>query len=99
MLSAAYIACLTVCVAAFGGPVPVARIAVVYLTGSAIGSIFPTPGGVGAVETALIAGLTAAGVHYAAAINAVLLFRMLTFWLPVPAGWAALKVLERDGAL
>jgi len=78
---------------------PVASIAVVYLTGSAIGSIFPTPGGLGAVEAALTAGLTAAGVRGAAAASAVLLFRVLTFWLPVPAGWAALKVLERDGAL
>jgi glycosyltransferase 2 family protein len=99
LLSGAYIACLAVCVAAFGGTVPVASIAVVYLTGSALGSIFPTPGGLGAVEAALTAGLTAAGLHGAAAASAVLLFRVLTFWLPVPFGWAALKVLERDGAL
>jgi uncharacterized membrane protein YbhN (UPF0104 family) len=99
LLSGAYIACLASCVAAFGGAVPVATIAVVYLTGSAIGSIFPTPGGLGAVEAALTAGLTAAGVRGAAAASTVLLFRVLTFWLPVPAGWAALKMLERDGAL
>jgi glycosyltransferase 2 family protein len=29
----------------------------------------------------------------------VLLFRLLTFWLPVPAGWAALKYLERQQLL
>jgi uncharacterized membrane protein YbhN (UPF0104 family) len=99
LLSTAYILCLAACVAAFGRSVPVASIAVVYLTGSAIGSIMPTPGGLGAVEAALIAGLTAAGMPGAVAVSSVLLFRLLTFWLPVPFGWAALHFLEREQAL
>jgi len=99
LLSATYIGCLAACVAAFGQTVPIASIGVVYLTGSAIGSILPTPGGLGGVEAALTAGLTAAGVPGAAAVSAVLLFRLLTFWLPVPFGWAALHYLERQQAL
>jgi glycosyltransferase 2 family protein len=87
------------CVRAFGGSAPIASVAVVYLTGSALGSLVPTPGGLGAVEAALSAGLTAAGLPGAAAVSSVLLFRLLTFWLPVPAGWAALKYLERRQAL
>ena len=94
LLSFAYILCLAACVAAFGRSVPFAKIGFVYLTGSAIGSIIPTPGGLGAVEAALTAGLTAAGVPGAVAVSAVLLFRLLTFWLPVPFGWAALNFLE-----
>ena len=96
LLSLAYILCLAACVAAFGRSVPFAKIGFVYLTGSAIGSIIPTPGGLGAVEAALTAGLTAAGVPGAVAVSAVLLFRLLTFWLPVPFGWAALNYLERQ---
>lgn len=96
LISLAYIACLAACVAAFGGSVPIAKIGVVYLTGSALGSIIPTPGGLGAVEAALTAGLTAAGVPGGVAAGAVLLFRLLTFWLPVPLGWAALHYLERE---
>lgn len=99
LLSAAYILCLAACVAAFGRSVPIASIAVVYLTGSAFGSIMPTPGGLGAVELALTAGLTAAGLPSAVAGSSVLLFRLLTFWLPVPAGWVALNYLERHEAL
>jgi glycosyltransferase 2 family protein len=95
LLSLAYIACLSTCVSAFGGSMSVAKVGVVYLTGSALGSIFPTPGGLGAVEAALTAGLTAAGLPGAAAVSAVLLFRLLTFWLPVPFGWVALSYLER----
>ncbi len=99
LLSLSYILCLAACVAAFGRSVPIASIAVVYLTGSAIGSILPTPGGLGGVEAALTAGLTAAGLPGAVAVSAVLLFRLLTFWLPVPFGWAALSYLEREQAL
>jgi uncharacterized membrane protein YbhN (UPF0104 family) len=99
LLSVSYILCLAVCVAAFGPSVPIASIGVVYLTGSAIGSILPTPGGIGGVEAALTAGLTAAGLPGAVAVSAVLLFRLLTFWLPVPFGWGALHYLEREQAL
>jgi uncharacterized membrane protein YbhN (UPF0104 family) len=51
------------------------------------------------VEAALTAGLTAAGLPGAVAVSAVLLFRLLTFWLPVPIGWAALSYLERQQVL
>jgi uncharacterized protein (TIRG00374 family) len=99
LLSVAYICCLDVCIRALGGSVPPASVAVVYLTGSALGSLVPTPGGLGAVEAALSAGLTAAGLPGAAAVSTVLLYRVLTFWLPVPIGWVALKYLERRHAL
>jgi uncharacterized protein (TIRG00374 family) len=99
LLSAAYIGCLAVCVRSLGGSIPIASIAVVYLTGSALGSLVPTPGGLGAVEAALSAGLTAAGMPGAAAVSAVLLYRLITFWLPVPLGWLALRYLERRQAL
>ncbi|HTP14816.1 MAG TPA: lysylphosphatidylglycerol synthase transmembrane domain-containing protein [Streptosporangiaceae bacterium] len=99
LLTAAYIFCLEASVLALGGSVPLASVAVVYLTGSAIGSAVPTPGGIGAVEAALSAGLTAAGMPGAKAVSAVLLFRLVTFWLPVPIGWAAMNYLQRQEAL
>ena len=99
LLTAAYILCLAASARALGGSVPLPSIAVVYLTGSALGSIVPTPGGLGAVEAALSAGLTAAGLPGATAISTVLLFRTLTFWLPVPVGWGALNYLQRKKAL
>lgn len=96
LLNISYILCLAACVAAFGSSVPLARIGVVYLTGVALGSIIPTPGGLGAVEAALTAGLTAASVPGGVAVSAVLLFRLLTFWLPVPVGMVALHFLQRN---
>jgi uncharacterized protein (TIRG00374 family) len=99
LLTVAYIFCLEASVLAFGGSVSLTGVAVVYLTGSAIGSAVPTPGGIGAVEAALSAGLTAAGMAGAKAIGAVLLFRLVTFWLPVPIGWVAMHYLQRHDAL
>ncbi len=99
LLTASYILCLTTCVMALGGSIAITSAAVVYLTGSALGSAVPTPGGLGAVEAALSAGLTATGLPGATAVGAVLLFRTLTFWLPVPVGWAAFNYLQRKQAL
>lgn len=95
LLSIAYIFCLAASVAAFGGTVPIAKIGFVYLTGSVAAAIIPTPGGLGAMEAALTTGLTTVGVPGGTALSAVLLFRLLTFWLPVPLGWVALNYLER----
>jgi uncharacterized membrane protein YbhN (UPF0104 family) len=99
MLTVLYVLCLACCVRAVGGAVPITSIAVVYLTGSALGSAAPTPGGLGAVEVALSAGLTAAGLGNALALSSVLLFRLLTFWLPVPVGWVAFNYLQRKQAI
>lgn len=99
LVTAGYIGCLAVSVRAFGGSVPIAAVAVVFLTGSAIGSAVPTPGGIGAVEAAMSAGLTAAGLPGGVAISAVVLYRTVTFWLPVPLGWAAMHFLQRRDSL
>ncbi|HYK32312.1 MAG TPA: lysylphosphatidylglycerol synthase domain-containing protein [Streptosporangiaceae bacterium] len=100
LISVAYILCLAASVRAMGmNTVPLASIAVVYLTGNAVGSIVPIPGGIGAIETAMSLGLTAAGLKGGTAIAAVLLFRTVTFWLPAPAGWAAFNYLQRKEAL
>jgi uncharacterized protein (TIRG00374 family) len=100
LLTIAYILCLAASVRALGvTSVPIASIAVVYLTSSAIGSVVPTPGGLGAVEAAMSAGLTAAGLPSAKAVAAVLLFRTVTFWLPVPAGWLAMRFLQHRDVL
>jgi glycosyltransferase 2 family protein len=100
VVSVAYILCLAASLRAMGvSHVPIATVAVVYLTGNAVGSIVPIPGGIGAIETAMSLGLTAAGLPGGTAIAAVLLFRTVTFWLPAPAGWAALHYLQRIGVL
>ena len=99
LLNAAYCAALIASVSAFGGSLNWAAISLVYLAGSAIGAASPTPGGLGAVEAALAAGLTAAGLDGTTAVSAVLLFRLVTYWLPVAPGWVAFRFLQSRGAL
>ncbi len=100
MLTLAYILCLEVSVLAVGGHAQVFAVGVVYLTGSAISSVVPTPGGIGVAEATLSAGLTAvAHVLTAYALSAVLLFRLVTFYLPAAVGWLAMNYLQRHDAL
>ncbi|MEU5834580.1 flippase-like domain-containing protein [Streptomyces diacarni] len=99
LLTLAFVMCLDACVRAFGHETSYANLAVVFLTANALGSAAPTPGGLGAVEAALIAALIAFGVPKEVATPAVLLFRLMTLWLPVLPGWLSFTHLTRKGAL
>lgn len=99
VLNIAYIAVLYASIEAFGGSLSIAVVAVVYLAGATIGQAAPTPGGLGAVEAALTAGLTAAGLDGGIALSAVLLYRVVTFWIPTIPGYWAFSFLTKKGAL
>jgi uncharacterized membrane protein YbhN (UPF0104 family) len=95
MLTVTHIAAFAFCVHAAGGNASILTLSTVYLASAAAGSMVPTPGGTGAVEAALIAGLTVAGVPLPAATAATLLSRLVSVWLLVPPGWIALIGLRR----
>lgn len=99
LLTAAFVMCLDTSIRAFGGDMSYASVAVIFLAGNALGSAAPTPGGVGAVEGVLIGALTLAGLPADIATPAVLLYRLLTFWLPVLPGWLCFNQLTRKGAI
>jgi undecaprenyl-diphosphatase len=94
-----YIFALAASVSAFGTGPAFTSIALVYLVGSVLSSAAPTPGGIGAVEATLIAGLTSAGMPSSIAVASVILFRVATFWIPLVPGWGAFVVLQRSGDL
>jgi uncharacterized protein (TIRG00374 family) len=91
--------CLVASVRAFTPTGSVAAIALVYLAASVVGQAAPTPGGLGAVEAAVAAGLTATGIDPGVAISATLVFRLWTFWVPTIPGWLAFQNLQRTGDL
>lgn len=99
LLNFAYIGVLFASIEAFGGSMNIAVVAVVYLAGATIGQAAPTPGGLGAVEAALVAGLTAGGLDAGLAVSAVLLYRLVTFWIPTIPGYWAFNYLTKKGAL
>ncbi|MGW4738666.1 lysylphosphatidylglycerol synthase domain-containing protein [Nocardia xishanensis] len=78
-------------VEAFGGGTTFVTVTIVTMIGGTLASAAPTPGGVGAVEAALIGGLAAFGLPANIAVPAVLLYRVLTCWLPVFCGWFTMR--------
>ncbi|MDX6739321.1 lysylphosphatidylglycerol synthase transmembrane domain-containing protein [Actinocorallia sp. A-T 12471] len=63
-----------------------------YFVGSAVGSAVPVPGGVGTSEAAFTGTLILLGIAALPALQAVLVFRLITYWAPVPVGIAASRV-------
>jgi uncharacterized protein (TIRG00374 family) len=95
-LTLSYGLVLAASVGAFGGDVSLPAVLAVYLGGTAVAAASPTPGNLGAVEVALSAGLTTVGVAAGPAVAAVLLYRLLTFWLPVLPGFLAFLYMQKQ---
>lgn len=95
LVTLSYIVALFFATKAFGGDLSFARVGSIYLLGSTVAAAAPTPGGLGALEAALVAGLTAAGMPGSVALPSVFLMRLATFWLPILPGWACFTWLRR----
>jgi uncharacterized protein (TIRG00374 family) len=79
---------------AFGDAPPLAVLTMAFFVGM-FGNLLPMPGGVGGVEGGMIAALAGFGVDAGQAVVAVLLFRAVTFWLPMIPGVVAYFQLRR----
>jgi glycosyltransferase 2 family protein len=95
LITLAYIGALAASVQAFGGGPSVILVGAVYLGAAALAAAAPSPGGLGAIEAALVAGLTAVGMLAGPAVSAVLLYRLATYWLPIAPGWLSWRTLQR----
>jgi uncharacterized membrane protein YbhN (UPF0104 family) len=95
LVNVAYIASLQAATAAFGPTPDVVHTALIYLIAAVVGTITPTPGGLGGYEAALVAGLTRIGPTAGEAVAAALTFRLLTFWLAIIPGLIALRALRK----
>ncbi len=74
-----------------GAELGVLEFARIYFVVSLLSSFVPVPGGIGVVEAGLTGALVAAGVAAPVALGGVLVFRLLTYVLPIVLG-AALYV-------
>jgi putative heme transporter len=66
-----------------------------FTTASMLGLLPFTPGGLGFVEAGLTGTLALAGVSGGSALVTTLVYRLLTFWLPIPIGAVAAFVFRR----
>jgi uncharacterized protein (TIRG00374 family) len=92
---AANIAVLWACFHAFGESVPKAVLIQGFFVGMTANLLPFFPGGVGSVDAGLIAAFLAFGLPSSAVFVAVLTYRVIAFWLPIPPGIVAYFQLRR----
>ena len=81
------------------GSARIVDVVIVYLVASAIGAASPTPGGLGAIEIALVTGLTRVGTPASEAAASVILYRFISFWLPIAPGYLSYRAIRRTGGI
>jgi uncharacterized protein (TIRG00374 family) len=79
---------------AFGEAPPLTIVLMAYLIGQ-LGGALPLPGGIGGIDGGLIGTLIVYGVAAAPAAAAVLLYRVVLFWVPLVMGVPAFISLRR----
>ena len=87
-------ACLWVFVWSFGTVISPIDLLVAYGLANIFAAIPVTPAGLGVVEGVLIGTLVGFGVPHSQAILAVLAYRLVNFWIPIPVGGAAYASLQ-----
>jgi uncharacterized protein (TIRG00374 family) len=85
-LTLLYVAVFYCCVAGVGLHMSIAHVFLVFTIGMIVGTATPTPGGLVGAEAGLTGGLIAYGAPADAALAAALLYRFLTYWLPLLPG-------------
>jgi uncharacterized membrane protein YbhN (UPF0104 family) len=80
---------------AYGASLPLLQLVLINCIASFIGGAAPVPGGMGVIETGLIAGFTASGIPEGQAVAATFTARMCTSYLPPIWGWFALARLRK----
>lgn len=88
------IATLYLCCHAVGLPVSFPQVVLSYLLGNVIGSLVPTPGGLGGAEAGLYAGLVFFGYDNNLALVAVLIYRLISYWIPILPGYLMYRHLH-----
>jgi uncharacterized protein (TIRG00374 family) len=89
-----YLTLLAALTAVHTDPHP-AAVLLAYCAAQFLGTLPLTPGGLGFVEAGLTGALALAGVPASAAVVATLGYRLVSFWLPIPAGAVAAIVHRR----
>ena len=93
------VACLSLLLLAVNRSPHPGSLIVIVLISSTASAVVPIPGGLGAPEAILIAGLSSLGIDNASALIASVSYRMLSYWLPPIPGAVALHRLSRRGKL
>jgi len=89
-------ASLWVFVAAFGHVISPVELLTAYGLANILAAVPITPGGLGVVEFVLVSLLAGFGLTDGQALSAVLAYRAVNFWLPIPFGGLAYASIELE---
>ncbi len=89
--------CLAMSFLAVGAGVPWKGLLLAYGAGQLAANLPITPGGLGVVEGSLTISIVAYGGAESSTVLAVLLYRLLSFWLALPVGWGTWAWLAWTG--
>jgi uncharacterized protein (TIRG00374 family) len=84
---------------AIGFPISPGIALVLFTTSSVLSTLSAAPGEFGVMETSLAILSTALGIPPPSAVGAIVLFRALSYWLPIPVGYAMFGHLEKRGLI
>lgn len=87
--------CMALLLTSLGQPVNIAAIIVITQIAGAASNVVPVPGGLGAPEAIIVAGLSSIGIGHAEAVVVALTYRLCVYWLPTLPGLVALYDLQR----
>jgi uncharacterized protein (TIRG00374 family) len=94
-----YGAGFAMCVLAVGESISLGEAVFINVTVSLFAGLMPVPGGVGVSEAGMVAGLAAIGIDSEAAVAAVLIYRMISYYLPPLWGYASMRWLTKHDYL
>lgn len=86
-------ACFALAFLAVRASIPWEGLLLAYGAGQLAANLPITPGGLGAVEGSLTFALVAFGGQSVAAVDAVLVYRLISFWLILAIGWVACALM------
>jgi uncharacterized protein (TIRG00374 family) len=90
------VGCLVFAFLAVGAAIPWRALLLAYAAGQLATNLPITPGGLGVVEGSLTIALVAYGGAQASTVAAVLLYRLMSFWALLPAGYISWGLVTWD---
>jgi uncharacterized protein (TIRG00374 family) len=94
-ITASYVAVLWAACKSVGIDLSILDIFIAFVAGNAALTLSPTPGGIGAVEAALTSVIISASVEPSTALAAVILYRLVSYWMPILPGYISFRFVLR----
>ncbi len=87
--------CFASCAMALGVNLSLPVVVLIFTFGVGAGVATPTPGGLGGFEAGLVAGMVANHIASPLALAVALLYRLVSYWLPLVVGGLAFLICQR----